>query len=248
MGDNYYSIIKRTLKKTIRNQYSFDKKVKYRFHIMSKFRNKYRVESHRRPDWDYAGNGMYYLTVVTQNRICLFGKIKKNRIVLSEIGKIANAEWYKSFEIRKELFLNEFILMPNHLHAIVIIKKPDLLIGPNLTETHGPNHVEAHGPNHVEAHGRAPLQGDITDNPKNYLTRKPKSISSFMAGYKSAVTTQVNNWIDDNPNKKSIKYNRNNRLWQVNYHDRIIRNQNEYLRIKKYIRQNPMNWNKDRIN
>ena len=207
---------------------------------MSKFRNKYRVESHRMPGWNYAGNGMYYLTVVTQNRVCLFGKIENGKMKLSEFGKIADSEWYKSFEIRTELFSDDFVLMPNHLHAIVILKNID-----DCEETHG---------RVVEAHGRAPLHahnanvGDqINDkNRKNKLYRKPKSISSFMAGYKSAVTTRINNWIDNNSPKE--KYNRTNRLWQVNYHDRVIRNQEEYLRIKNYIRNNPKDWKSDGFN
>jgi len=159
---------------------------------------------------------------------------------LSEFGKIADSEWYKSFEIRTELFSDDFVLMPNHLHAIVILKNID-----DCEETHG---------RVVEAHGRAPLHahnanvGDqINDkNRKNKLYRKPKSISSFMAGYKSAVTTRINNWIDNNSPKE--KYNRTNRLWQVNYHDRVIRNQEEYLRIKNYIRNNPKDWKSDGFN
>ena len=181
------------------------------------------------PGWDYSGNGFYYITIMVQHRKCLFGKIENDKMVFSDFGKIANNEWYMSFEIRQELILDEFILMPNHLHAIVVIKKPDGL--------------------DVEMHGRASLQPDQSQqsnphetNPKFH--RKPKSISSFIAGYKSVVTTKIDDFID--LHKLPIeKYNRENKLWQSNYHDHIIRNNDEYWRIKNYIRNNPKNWTDD---
>ncbi len=84
----------------------------------------------------------------------------------------------------------------------------------------------------------------IKPNPANRL---PKSISSFIAGFKSAVNTKIDNFIDlhqlHNP-----KYNRNNHFFQPNYHDHIIRNESEFLRIKNYIQKNPLNWNTDQFN
>lgn len=90
---------------------------------MGKFRNKYRIQSHRMPQWDYSGNGFYFITMVTQNRECNLGCIHKGKMEFSDFGKIVEDEWLKSFEIRNELFLDEYIVMPNHLHAIVILDK-----------------------------------------------------------------------------------------------------------------------------
>ena len=70
-----------------------------------KYQNKYRIKSHRMPGWDYTGNGYYFITLVTQTRICNLGKIVKGKIILSDFGEIVDAEWNKSFEIRNELFL-----------------------------------------------------------------------------------------------------------------------------------------------
>ena len=150
--------------------------------MSEKFQNKYRSESHRHPTWDYSANGMYFITLVTQNRDCIFGKIENDAMQLNNWGKLVETEWYKSFEIRTELFCNEFILMPNHLHAIVIIDK---------TETHyfEPTNenklfVDTHGVPVVDTHGLAylPSQPPMPQ-------RKTKSISSFVAGFKSSVTT-----------------------------------------------------------
>jgi hypothetical protein len=89
--------------------------------MAEKFQNKYRMQSNRMPQWDYSGNGVYFITIVTQNRVCNLGHINNGKMIFSEFGKIINDEWLKSFEIRNELFLDEYIIMPNHLHAIVVL-------------------------------------------------------------------------------------------------------------------------------
>ncbi len=191
------------------------------------YKNKYRIKSHRLQGWNYAGNGYYFITLVTQHRVCNLGKIKNNKIMLSGFGKIVETEWYKSFEIRRELFLDEFIIMPNHLHAIIILNKK--------------NDIVSHD-SHVETHGRASLQYHQYHRPEFY--RKPKSISSFIAGYKSAINTKIDDYIDLH-NLNILKYNRKNHFFQPNYYDHIIRNNDEYWRIKNYIINNLKNWNDD---
>jgi REP element-mobilizing transposase RayT len=74
-----------------------------------KYINKYRIQSHRMPGWDYSGNGMYFITLVTQNRDCNLGEIVKNKIILSDFGIIVKNEWEISFEIRDELFCDDYI-------------------------------------------------------------------------------------------------------------------------------------------
>jgi REP element-mobilizing transposase RayT len=103
--------------------------------VNQKFKNKYRVKSNRMPGWNYAGNGFYFITLVTQNRVCYLGHIEDSRMVLSDIGKIVETEWYRSFELRDELNLDEWIMMPNHIHAIVTIQDPDPQ--QQSVETHG---------------------------------------------------------------------------------------------------------------
>lgn len=67
-----------------------------------------------------------------------------------------------------------------------------------------------------------------------------------MAGFKSASTTQIDHYIDDH-NLPIKKFNKQNRLWQINYHDHIIRSDEEYRRIKNYIMHNPKNWDEDKF-
>ena len=179
--------------------------------MVEKYKNKYRVKSHRLEGWDYSDNGYYFVTLVTQNRQCNLGEIVKDGMVLSKMGKIIDDEWNKSFEIRSELFLDRYVVMPNHLHAIII------------------------------------LENTRCRDTRPCVSRKPKSISSFIAGYKSAVNSKIDDFIDEN-NLNIPKYNHNNHFFQSNYYDHIIRNENDYIQILQYIIDNPTKWALDKLN
>ena len=212
--------------------------------MTEKFKNKYRIPSNRLRGWDYAGSGHYYITIVTAGRNKIFGDIINGEMVLNDLGQIVYDEFFKSFEIREELFLGEFVLMPNHLHAIVILDKSkctdNVETHGGIVETHG-DIVETHG--HVETHGRASLH---TPAPPQFQ-RQPKSISSFVAGFKSSTIKQIDDWIDAN-NSTIAKFNKNNPMWQSNYHDHIIRNETEFRHISDYIIRNPTEWKEDSLN
>jgi hypothetical protein len=81
----------------------------------------------------------------------------------------------------------------------------------------------------------------------NPPVRLPKSISSFIAGFKSSVNTKIDDYIDEHQ-LNIPKYNRNNHFFQPNYHDHIIRNEMEYQNISNYIKNNPFNWKNDKFN
>ncbi len=91
---------------------------------MTLYKNKYRIESARLQSWDYSANGYYFITICTHNRDCCLGRIIRGKMVLSEFGKIVLQEWNRSFEIRQELRCDCFVIMPNHIHAVVVIDKP----------------------------------------------------------------------------------------------------------------------------
>ena len=196
----------------------------------NKFRNKYRIGSHRKPHWDYSSDAFYFLTIITQHRKCNLGEIKSETMIFSDFGKIVEIEWLKSFEIRNELLLHEFVIMPNHLHAIMEIKNEKNVIGGEL-----PINPEL------------PITNKLLSIKRNSPIRLPKSISSFIAVFKSAVNTNIDNYIDEH--KLTIpKYNRNNHFFQPDYHDHIIRDNYEYQRIQNYIVNNPKIWNSDKLN
>jgi putative transposase len=211
---------------------------------MNKFKNKYRIASHRRPHWDYSADALYFLTLVTQHRVCNLGYIDQEQMFLSDFGKIISAEWLESFKIRKELILHEYVIMPNHLHAIVEID--------NGTSKNGigmPNNGILM-PNNGIGPSNNPSDFDfdeIRQIKRNPPVRLPKSISSFIGGYKSVINTKIDDFIDEHQ-LRIPKYNRNNHFFQPNYHDHIIRNDTEYHGIAGYIRNNVRNWNRDKFN
>jgi len=211
--------------------------------MAEKFKNKYRIASHRKPKWDYSADALYFLTIVTQNRKCILGKILysdgRMNLQLSDFGQIVEHEWFKSFEIRNELFLHEFIIMPNHLHTIVEI----------YNENRDDSPVETHGCVSLRVNSTTPIESidpELLTIKRNPPKRLPKSISSFIAGFKSSVNTKIDDYIDEH-HLDIPKYNRYNHFFQPNYHDHIIRNHWEYVNISNYIINNPINWDKDKF-
>lgn len=177
---------------------------------------KYNPEHHHRRSiriqgYDYSKTGIYFVTICTHQRQCLFGEIRNEKMILNQIGKIVTQEWLKSAEIRQEIVLDEWIIMPNHLHGIVGIDKKD------DNDFKGDNNKGA---------SLAPLQKD---------KQKPKSLSSFVGGFKSSVTKIIKP-ICDHPNPV---------IWQRNYYENIVRDENQLNQIRQYIINNPQKWDED---
>ena len=89
------------------------------------YRNKYRIPPARAQWWDYKDNAAYFITICTADRQPYFGEIVNDKMQLSEIGKIVETEWQKTADLRPDmnLILDKFVVMPNHIHAIIIIGK-----------------------------------------------------------------------------------------------------------------------------
>ena len=87
-----------------------------------RFKNKYRIPSTRLQNWDYSSSGWYYVTICTKDRICYFGSITNRKINLSDIGKIAKQYWKEIPDHFNNIILEEYTIMPNHIHGIIIIQ------------------------------------------------------------------------------------------------------------------------------
>ena len=156
--------------------------------------------------YDYSQAGAYFVTICAYNKEYLFGDIINGVMRMNEYGKTVREKWLLSSKLRSEIKLDEFVIMPNHFHAIVIIWS----IGTNT----------------VGANGRSPLR------------MKPKSLSSLMAGFKSSATSRING-LRNSPGVP---------VWQRNYYEHIVRNEDELNRIREYIINNPLQWQFDREN
>ena len=94
------------------------------------FKSKYRIESARLKGWDYSNSAWYYITICTKDKSCFLGKIVKEKMTLSLAGTIVKEEWLVTPTIRQNVELDEWAIMPNHFHGIVIL-------GNSNVETHG---------------------------------------------------------------------------------------------------------------
>lgn len=222
---------------------------------------KYNPQKHHRRSirlkgYDYSQAGAYFITICTKDRQCLFGDIINGEMILNEMGKIAYDEWLKTPELRPNVSLDVFAIMPNHMHGIIVINDDNTgrgeLHSPNndiINESDPPN-IELNRPNHI-VHDRqhrgefdspndiiyggefdSPLPGAQSSTP----FRSPSNnIGAIVRGYKSSVTKQIN------------LLNYGGSVWQRNYHEHIIRNERSYQRIYDYIIDNPKNWIDDRF-
>jgi putative transposase len=94
---------------------------------MKLFRGKYRIESARKPYWDYSSPGWYFVTICTKGRKIHFGRVIDGSMNLSDIGAYANACWQEIPTHHCKVEIDEFIVMPNHVHGIVVITDPERL-------------------------------------------------------------------------------------------------------------------------
>ena len=94
---------------------------------MTLFKNKYRIESARLKNWDYTNDAAYFVTICIKNMRNYFGKIIDDKVILTKTGKIVDEEWLKTKDIRKNVILDEYIVMPNHFHGIIMILNENII-------------------------------------------------------------------------------------------------------------------------
>jgi REP element-mobilizing transposase RayT len=173
--------------------------------------------------YDYSSPGEYFITICTNKRECLFGDIENGEMVLNELGIIARDEWTNTENIRDNVKLDRFVIMPNHMHAIFQIT--------NIVGAYGDTPLQCGGTTmHKHVHRPQNDEGKSTNfkSPSN-------TVGAIVRGYKSAVTTKINT-LHQRPGQK---------IWQRNYYEHIIRNVESLNRIRKYILNNPARWEGD---
>jgi len=89
---------------------------------MTLFANKYRIDSARLKGWDYSSPGYYFITICTKNRECVFGNTSNGKMILSDIVKTADNCWCEIPRHFPFVKLDEYVVMPNHVHGIIIIE------------------------------------------------------------------------------------------------------------------------------
>ncbi len=195
-----------------------------------KFNNTYRIASARAQWWDYSSNAAYFITICTHNRLHFFGKIISNNMQLSQMGNFAQSCWFQIPNHFPFVQLGAFVVMPNHIHGIIIINKSNDGT-PNLSSQNLlPPMVETLN----FASLPPPPQQQQQQQQTNKFGPQSQNLASIVRGYKIGVTKHSKN---TNPDFK----------WQARYHDHIIRNDAEYQRINDYIETNPLKWENDKF-
>lgn len=157
--------------------------------------------STRLRDFDYAQAGAYFITICSYQRESLFGEIVAGIVRLNEVGRVIAHEWQKTAEIRANVIIDEFVVMPNHFHGIIFINDID-----RATRRVAPT------------------------------TLASGSLGAIIAQFKSSVTRQL----------KRTGHHPGTTLWQRNYHDHVIRNDEGLWQIRNYVMNNPLQWALDR--
>ena len=136
----------------------------------------------RLQNYDYSQQNLYFITICTNGKRCIFGNVG----ALNAYGRAAEKCLNEISAVYQNVYVDQFVVMPNHVHAIIAIE----------------NNV---------------------------------SLLRIVGQYKMSVTKEIHR-----NNKKLL-------VWQRSFYDHVIRNQEDYQRIWKYILGNPQNWHQDRL-
>ncbi len=173
-------------------------------------------KSVRLPFHLYTGPRMYFVTICTAEREPLFGEIQDGVMYTNEIGRTVEEEWFRSPDLRKELVLDTFIVMPDHVHGLVGLTN----LGEGITELD-------------RAHSRAALQAEPLRGSRD---RAPRSLSSFIAQFKATTTRRIN----------ETRHTPGSKVWQPRFYEHILRMSEKFDAARNYILTNPERWQADK--
>ena len=221
---------------------------------MDKFIDRYRIGSTRLQKWDYRWKGAYFITICSRNRESCFGEITDGKMKLSGIGIIVDILWHEIKNHVKNVDLGAFVVMPNHIHGILILNEwldddcdnrtivlsddaQNTLLDDAVETTHAlslqPNPQQSQPP--TEKITRENSTERLKKMGHNRFQNQGKnSVSSIIGLYKSAVSKHAH--------RLGLVF-----AWQERFYDNIIRDEKSFLTISKYIENNPANWIDDRF-
>jgi len=143
----------------------------------------------RLKDFDYSFPGAYFVTIVTHERLNLFGGMENEIVNLNQIGKLVSNEWLRLQKRFLGVEIDEYVIMPNHLHGVIIIT----------------------------------------------ASESKQTLGSIVGSFKSSTSRLIN----------AMQKTKGIPIWQRNYYEHIIRNEEDLNRIREYIANNPSQWNED---
>ncbi len=175
--------------------------------------NKPRRKEIRLRGYDYSRDGLYYVTICTKDRKCLFGEIKDGEMHKNEYGQILESVWNDLPSHYTNIVLHEHIVMPDHFHAIIQIDNGR--VGGNASVGGG-------------------LKPSPTDTQPSESGMQPTKhgLAEFVRALKTFSARKIN----------ELRKMQGTPVWQRNYYEHIIRNDDDYCRTVNYIKENPARW------
>ncbi len=233
----HYSFgMKKCFAPTINNQ--CNRKEPYNKTPMQQNRNtNYDPEKHHRRSirlkgYDYTRPGAYFVTICTENKKCLFGKISDEIMQLNKFGDMIHVCWNNLPKHFLHVRLDAYVIVPNHIHGIIIIAERDC-------------NDNANGKGEAFSATRSghDFMGEENASPLHPTVQPPHgtstgSLGAIMQNFKSISTRKINQ-------SKKIH---GDMLWQRNYYEHIVRNGYTLNAIRRYITYNPLMWAYDMDN
>ncbi len=194
----------------------------------------YNPEIHHRrsirlPGYDYSQPGYYFITVCTQMRQCLFGKIENGRMILNDAGQMIGRWWNELKNKYANIEIDEYVVMPNHCHGII-----------NIVGIVGADPCVC--PDNNPGEQMKKRTGEHAGSPLPNSSPRKWTIYKMVQWFKTMTT---NEYI------RNVKRNHwepfEGKLWQRNYYEQIIRDEISLRRIREYIVNNPYQWQNDKL-
>ena len=189
---------------------------------MGKQKNHAQRQSIRLQEYDYAQPGAYFVTAVSHQRKNIFGEIVEAEMQLSQAGEIVEQTWLEIPKHFPKATIDVFIIMPNHVHGII-----------NIIEER-PVGATHESPLPVSTKIESPKP----EAPHNSTTLKPQTLGAIVGLFKSTASKRIHR----------AGLITQEKVWQRNYYEHIIRDEDDYYQIADYIEANPINWEFDHEN
>jgi len=157
--------------------------------------------------YDYSQAGAYFVTTCTHNQECILGRVVDSEMRLSTFGEVVAACWDDLPHHYPHVELDAFAIMPNHIHGIIMLVDPAIVVGAGL-------------------------------KPAPTMINKRHGVTEVIRAFKTFSSRRIN----------LLRGTPGTRVWQRNYYEHVIRNENDLDEIREYIMNNPLKWELDKEN
>ncbi len=181
--------------------------------------------------YDYTEPGAYFITICTSKREHLFGHIQDEKMHLNRYGEVVQFNWNNLPKIYPHVQLNEFIIMPDHIHGIIMLKNDPVGAGTLRERLSAKRTLREQRTLTIESLTKNPYKPAPTPQKRHGLPEIIRSLKTYSA-------TRIN----------QLRSTKGNSVWQRGYYERIVRDEQALFNIRRYIINNPLKWKKDKLN